>query len=187
MNKRKLFIDYDSTIVNSIKRICEMYNEEYINHPKFIPARWYLVEKWDFADQCKLAPKGLVTYYFNREDFFNEKLEFMENAEEIINRLNSKFDIYVPSLGYKDNLYFKEEWLKKKMPFVNFIGCSSNDCKDKSHIDMSGGIIIDDHIDNLKTSNADIKICYGDIYDWNKNWTGIRKWNWYEIYDFLME
>lgn len=39
---------------------------------------------------------------------------------------------------------------------------------------------------NLVTSNAKLKILYGDLYDWNKDWNGIRKWNWYEVYDFLM-
>jgi 5'(3')-deoxyribonucleotidase len=52
---------------------------------------------------------------------------------------------------------------------------------------MSNGIIIEDNAKNLENSNANIKICYGDIYDWNKNWNGIRCWNWTEVYDFLME
>jgi 5'(3')-deoxyribonucleotidase len=186
MDKRKLFIDYDSTIVNSIKRICQMYNHEYVNHPKFKPAVDYLVEKWDFTDQLKLAPKGLVTYYFNRKDFFDEKLEFMENAEEIIHKLSEKFDIYVPSLGNDDNLYYKERWLQEKLPFVKFIGCNFDDVEDKKHIDMSGGILIDDCTKNLDSSNAELKICYGDLYDWNKDWQGKRCWNWYEVLDYLL-
>lgn len=187
MNKRKLFIDYDSTIVNSIKRICQMYNDEYVFHPKFKPAMWQFVETWDFKDQCPLALEGLITYYFNREDFFNENLEYMENAKEIIEKLSTKYDIYVPSLGYRDNLYYKEIWLKENLPFVKFIGCNFDDVDDKKHIDMSNGILIDDCAKNLITSDAEVKICYGDTYDWNKNWDGIRKWNWYEIYNFLME
>lgn len=187
MEKRKLFIDFDSTITNSIKRICEMYNEEYVNHPKFKPARWQFVETWDFKDECPLAPNGIITYYFNRADFFNEKLEFMENAKDIIDKLRYKFDIYIPSLGYKDNLYYKEEWLKEKLPYAKYIPCNFNNVEDKKHIDMSDSILIDDCAKNLESSNADIKICYGDIYDWNKDWKGKRCWNWYEVYEFLME
>lgn len=187
MDKRELYIDFDSTIVNSIKRICEMYNDEYINHPKFKPAKWYLVEQWDFKDQCPLAPKGLITYYFNREDFFNEKLEFMENAKEILYKIDTKFDIFVPSLGYSANLEYKECWLKNNLTFIKeFIPCDFNEYDDKKHIDMSNGIIIEDNAKNLESSNANIKICYGDIYDWNKNWNGKRCWNWYEVYNFLM-
>lgn len=187
MDKRKLFIDFDSTIVNSIKRICEIYNKKYISHLDFIPAKWYLVEKWNFSDQCTLAAKGEVPLYFNRKEFFNKQLEFMDNAEEIINKLCTKFDVYVPSLGLDNNLKYKEQWLNKHFPYIKFIPCSFNTCSDKKHIDMSDGILIDDLVSNLESSNATTKICFGDIYDWNKNWNGIRCWNWYEIYNFLME
>ena len=52
---------------------------------------------------------------------------------------------------------------------------------------MSGGILIDDSANNLITSNADVKkICYGDIYEWNKDWEGKRCWNWYEVREYLI-
>ena len=62
-----------------------------------------------------------------------------------------------------------------------FIGVDINRYSDKSHIDMSGGIIIDDEINNLLTSNAPQKICFGDVCEWNKDWTGERLFNWIEV------
>lgn len=62
--------------------------------------------------------------------------------------------------------------------------------KNKSHIDMSGSLFIDDSAHNLETSNAEIKICFGEIYPWNKNWDGKHYWNWnmiYQIYKAELE
>lgn len=187
MDKRKIFLDFDSTICNSIKQICKKYNENYTNHPKFKPARWQFVEKWDFADECPLAGKTVITSYFN-EAYFHNGIEFMKNAEEVINILSTKFDIYVPSLGYTNNLLGKEKWLKENLPCIKeFIPCHFDEYKDKAHLDMTGSIIVDDCASNLITSNADIKICYGDLYDWNKSWDGKRCWNYYELKEFLMD
>ena len=30
-------------------------------------------------------------------------------------------------------------------------------------------------------------ICYGDVYEWNKDWTGFRAKNWQDIKQFLMK
>ena len=50
---------------------------------------------------------------------------------------------------------------------------------------MSDGIFVDDSAQNLFTSNAKVKICFGDEYEWNKNWNGIRCFNWCELYNLL--
>lgn len=47
---------------------------------------------------------------------------------------------------------------------------------------MSGSLFIDDSAHNLTTSNADTKICFGEIYSWNKEWNGKRYWDWNMIY-----
>lgn len=55
---------------------------------------------------------------------------------------------------------------------------------------MSGSLFIDDSAHNLTTSNAEIKICFGEIYPWNKNWDGKHYWNWnmiYQIYKAELE
>ena len=57
---------------------------------------------------------------------------------------------------------------------------------DKSHIDMSDSIFIDDSYKNLATSNAKEKICFGDKYSWNEQWEGKRLLNWMEVRDYLL-
>lgn len=187
INRRKLYIDYDNTLVNSVKRICDIYNEDYKDHSKFKEAKWYLVEDWNFITQCPLAGRKVVDDYFNRREFFNYELEFMENAYEIVNKLSVEFDIYIVSMGNSENLKYKEEWIESNLPFVKeFIPVNFDSYQDKSHIDMSNGILIEDCASNLETSNADCKILYGDIFDWNKNYKGKRCWNWTEVYNYLL-
>lgn len=184
---KKIYLDFDGCITNSIKKICEMYNEDYRDCNIFKPAKWYLVNTWSFEDQCPLASRDEIDDYFNQKRFFDNKLEFMENAEEVINKLSEHFDIYVVSMGNEKNLTYKEGWLENNLPYIKgFIGCNFDEVSDKSHIDMSGEIFIDDSANNLETSNSELKILYGDIYSWNKNYKGIRKFNWYEVYEFLV-
>lgn len=57
---------------------------------------------------------------------------------------------------------------------------------DKSSVNMCNSIFIDDHEDNLLSSNAKTKICFGKEYDWNKNWTGERCLNWREVEKLLL-
>jgi len=51
---------------------------------------------------------------------------------------------------------------------------------------MSDGIIIDDHGNNLITSNADTKICFGEIKEWNEDWEGLMASNWKELGEMLL-
>ena len=185
--KKKLFLDMDGCITNSVKKICDIYNFIYKDYEKFEPARDYMVNTWDFSDECKLAKKEEINDYFNREEFFDENLEFMENAEEIIYKLSERFDIYIVSMGNKPNLKYKKQWLNEKLPYIKgFIGCDFEEVSDKSSVNMEGSIFIDDSANNLETSNAEILVCYGDIFEWNKNYKGKRCWNWYEVEKYLM-
>ena len=57
-------------------------------------------------------------------------------------------------------------------------------CKnyDKSHVDMSNSIFVDDSIRNLETSSAKYKILYGEYMDWNNtNIEFIRCKNWLDL------
>lgn len=47
---------------------------------------------------------------------------------------------------------------------------------------MNGGLFIDDSAHNLETSNAETKICFGEIYPWNMEWNGKHCWDWNIIY-----
>ena len=51
---------------------------------------------------------------------------------------------------------------------------------------MSGAIFIDDIKENLETSNAAIKILFGDDYDWNAGWDQCRCYDWIDVLRFII-
>lgn len=105
----------------------------------------------------------------------------MSWAEKVLDDLKNIYEITIVSSGYSPNLVAKELWINKHLPYCNFIGVNLKEYKDKSHINMQDGIFIDDSMQNLVTSNAILNICFGDDYEWNKNWQGIRCRNWMDV------
>ena len=88
--------------------------------------------------------------------------------------------------GYSPNLKAKEIWVNENLPYCQFIGVNLKEYSDKSHIDMGkNSIFIDDSSHNLTTSSAEYKVCFGDIYDWNKDWDGKRCYNWSDVRDYI--
>ena len=173
----------DGCIVNTIKCICSLYNEDFQYYKNFIPINWWEVNTWDFAE-CNCATPEYINTYFNQQRFF-DRIEYMDWAEKILDILNKYFEITIVSSGYLPNLIAKEKWVKEHLPYCSFIGVNLKEYKDKSHIDMSDSIFIDDSASNLKTSNAAIKICFGDEYPWNNKWKGIRCANWHEVENYI--
>ena len=167
-----------------MKVIADLYNEDFCYYKKFKFVKWEDINSWDF-DECELASSKYINMYFNQPRFF-KRVEFMDNAEEIIPMLAQKYDIYIVSHGYSPNLRLKRVWIEQHMPYVKgFIGVNLKDHRDKSCVDMSGGIFIDDTAKNLETCNAKTRICFGDDYPWNCKWRGVRCRNWYDIGRFL--
>ena len=72
------------------------------------------------------------------------------------------------------------------MPYAEYIGVNFKEYDDKSHIDMSDGIYVDDNMKNLNT-NAIENICFGDLYEWNKCWNGKRCFNWTDLENYIKE
>ena len=185
MSKPKIYCDYDSTIVNTIKAIVDLYNEDFKYYKKYEYVHWTDIRRWDFLE-CNCAKSEYINTYFNQQRFF-DRVEFMDNAEEILKRLSKKYEIIIVSLGYSPNLRAKEYWIKEHMPYAKFIGVNMKKYKNKNHIDISDGFLyIDDKSSNLNT-NAKYQVCFGDIYDWNEDWEGKRCFNWYEVEKYLEE
>lgn len=131
------------------------------------------------------ATEEQITSYFGQPRFF-DKIEYMDNALEVIEELvNEGYEICIVSMGTTQNLTGKKIWINEHLPNIEFIGCNFNQYKDKSHIDMSDGILIDDEKRYLDKNSADVSICFGDEYEWNREWTGIRCHNWYDVKRYL--
>ena len=146
--------------------------------------------------------------YFNTPRFF-DNLDFMYQADTFIWLLSYQFDFVIVSHGNSPNLKLKKMWIDKKLKLfinntrmlnqgsVDFIGVDFHNHKDKSHVDMSDGIFVEDTYDNLITSNAKHKIVFGEQYPWNADnevnrETGLaesytRCKNWMELYQEIIQ
>lgn len=170
----------EGVIADCIKAICDLYNEDYALYDNFKPAKWYEVEEWNFSDQCPLMSKKEMYSYFDNPRLF-EKMEFMGNAKEVIERLSNKYNIIIVTKGTDKNFELKKQWLEKHLDCaIEFIGVPTY-IMCKKNVDMSGGVFLDDRADNVEHSNAKVKIVFGDIYEWNRDWNGTRCFNWYDV------
>lgn len=183
-SKKRIFIDWDNCISDTILTVVSLYNEDYSAYPDFKFIYPHQIETWGF-EELKLAKREYINMYFNQPRFF-EKFNYMDNAKEVLDILKDHFDITVVSSGNPPNLKLKDKWVKENMPYARFEGVDRNIYKDKSHVDMTGEVFIDDYDLNLETSNAATKICFGDTYSWNENWGGIRCFNWYDVLRILL-
>lgn len=178
---KKIYLDFDGCIVNSIAAIVSLYNEDFCYYKDYHPVNWWDVENWGFSE-CNCASEEYINSYFNQKRFF-DRLEYMPWAKEVISILQKFYDITVVSHGYSPNLKLKEEWIRKNLPGVKFIGVNLKNHKDKSCVDMTGVAFIDDNSLNLQTCNARYKFRFGDEYEWNKDWRGKCLYNWTDIYN----
>lgn len=179
---KECILDFDGVIVNSIKKIVEMYNTDFAYYENFKYVRWWEVQSWDF-EECTLATKDYINSYFNQPRFFSG-LEFMDNFEEVVLRLISEgYHFSIVSLGFKPNLIGKKLFIAQNMPYIDqFIGINLEEQNNKSGIDMRQAIFLDDSAHNLLTSNAAHKIVFGDVYPWNQDWRSLRCFNWWDFY-----
>jgi 5'(3')-deoxyribonucleotidase len=184
MDKIKVYVDFDSTLVNSTKRLVEMLNIKFNKN-----ADWTKIKKYNCEDLFQEVTPEQVTEIFASKDFFYN-LHIFDNANEVLSIHRSIFDYEITTIGTSENLYWKERWCNQylEFPFV-FNGIMKNEMgKGKDVCDMSGGIIIDDHIDNIFTSNATHKILYKGKYEteWNtipsdSNITALIAKHWLEV------
>jgi 5'(3')-deoxyribonucleotidase len=182
---KRIFMDFDGVIVNSRKAYCDTYSQLYAGCEHYVHPNWRNVEEWDLSKLCPLSREDLFGH-----DLFFYDLEFMGGAKQHLESLSRKFDISICSIGTYDNITHKSNWIKHKLPFMTsaiFINPNHDYRAGKSVINMKDSIFIDDVSLNLDSSNAEIKICYGDVFSWNNDWEGTRCATWNELYKELMK
>lgn len=189
MEKIKLFLDFDGTIANSNKAICDYYNYHYNDREGFVMADWTKVKEWNYTDQCPLFEEGAVKKYFSSANFF-KSLEPMEGAIDTIKTLQDYFKIIIVTIGTQQNIQHKTKWINKYFPDIETIYIfNGQECiMDKSIIDMWEGVLIDDALGNLESSNASIRIIFGEETSFNKTNDPEyqRLVNWQEVLYFML-
>lgn len=163
LNPRRYYIDFDSTLVNSVKAIVCILNNQYNKHVDYKD-----INEWDFSDHFKIDSKGVLTL-FDSEEFFNI-VEFYDGALEFLKENINKVTII--SKGNPTNLKLKGEFLAKNgLSEIKYIGLPLN--KSKGCISMTDCVFIDDVTSNLYETNATYKIQFREFDEdksWNSGW-----------------
>lgn len=188
--KRKFFIDFDNTIIDTIQAYVDTYNELYCNHPQFKTAESHLVNQYNMKDQCDLIEN--VLDIFEHPLFFKFAELINENTFEVLEKLNCKYQLIVCSIGTPINISRKALYLKNKLPFIkDYILISNPTCKmNKSLVNMQNSLFLDDIPSNLFSSNANEEDLYlfGKRYSWNDENLWRDNWlkNWSEVEEMLL-
>jgi len=190
--KKDLYIDFDSTIVNSDKAISAIYNKKYKDFENFTPAIWEIHENWAYKKICPLIhiheehPAGVILKYFNSNDFFKH-LEFYENAKEIIQQLVHKYNVIICTSAFPLNASHKVLWIEENIPEIDEIIILINKAGHgygKSRVPMmeQNSIFIDDHPKNLYSTKASQKYLFKlSPTDYNGDWDGPIVSSWKQI------
>ena len=171
VNKKKptAFIDLDCVTLETVRCIVELYDLDFHDKPGYKKVDWTKIDSWDFLE-LSLATKEVIDGYFNQQRFF-DRVEMIDGAKEAIDYLSNFYNIVFVSHGEDLNLHLKEKYVNEHFPYARFIGVKLSEHYDKSCVDMSGegNVFIDDMSKNILGSNADIRICFGKDYEWNKD------------------
>lgn len=183
--KCRLFVDFDGTVSDSITNLSRMYNEEFKNHPDFVPAVPENGWSWGLMEICPLKQKQLMDY-FKSEDFF-KNIVFFPDALPVLYQLNLNYEVYICTIGVPENLEWKTKYFRMYLPQFKYILINNEDCTmNKDMVNMSEGLFMDDSLANLNSSNAQWKFVYGKELQFNENAPYPRLANWAEVKKALL-
>ena len=177
MTKLKIVIDLDSTILDTGATLYKIYQND-----KGVTKKYHTDYDWNFNN---LIPKEDLPYIFSlfidKRLYADEYVTTIPNSISIINKLSEKHEVIIATKHREERISNTLNWVNKVIPNVKIVFLSSFD---KSEITIDSDLFIDDRLDALNSSNANFNICFGD-YQWNKEWTGIKITDWYDIERFV--
>lgn len=164
-----LFLDFDETLVESIDACLDILNKMYnTNYSKND------VTTWNFSNIFSDLNDEKVECLFRSRDFF-DVLKFKNGAKELLSDPKWEHKIFVVTKGTTENLKLKKEWfVSQGFKHIPMILLPTN--VSKKVIDMSDGILVDDHQDNLNETNAKVKILFENVKnaEWNDKYSGLK-------------
>lgn len=170
MSKRKIILDFDNCIADSIDAIVKAFN--IVDCTDYGDSK--LVRKWNMNDLIPRANDKSIEQMFNSHLFWNN-LKLYDGVLEFFEKYQDR--IIICSIGSIENQVKKLQWIHSKFGRVDMLPVVTDMCVhpksiDKSYIDMSDCIYVDDSLNNLLISNAKYKILYSDRgfdCEWNKD------------------
>jgi 5'(3')-deoxyribonucleotidase len=173
----KIIVDFDSTIADTHSAVLEVYRKDTGDYSTNINNAG-----WDIAEISPLWTPVQRNDIFARKELF-EYLNPIPFAVEVLKSLQDKgHEIIICTVHRPDGIYYKSQWIKKYLPFINKVIYIDGWTGYKSMID--GDMLIDDHIGNLETSICTYKVCFGN-YQWNRDWKGMRANDWFDAHHII--
>lgn len=174
---RKLYIDVDNTLINSVAASVHVWNK-YHQPPSKKPVDYRKVYKWDMTDVCKGINQSIVVDIFESDEFFKVAQPHKDVLPTLRLLQKEGYEIIAHSIGTTNNLIKKMAYLERAFGKLlsgyiminNGFECTMN----KSILNFADGVIVDDHVKNLTSSNAPIRICAKmNKGEWNSVWSGL--------------
>ena len=164
----KIFFDFDNTLVNTTAAFCE-YVKWTFDDVCISP---FDVREYDFSDQMKFSKDQLINAFSSDKLF--EYLRPYTGVRNVLEELQKSglFEIYLVSNCSAESATKKLKWLHEfqfDRYFTGKLMLDINKPYDKSLIDMSNSIFVDDHVLNHLSSNAKYKYAFveaGTVRNW---------------------
>lgn len=162
-----IYLDCDDTILYSSEAVIRILNKKYGTNKTIDD-----LKDWNYRSIVPQVTKQEILDIYESKEFWKEA-EFNKDFLKTYKKLKKSFIWKIVSRGTKGNLAYKKKFLKRKIGKLEFedleIVHSDQSNLPKSHIDMSGGIQIDDNMDCLKGSSAAIRVLFQDrSFIWNQ-------------------
>lgn len=177
MKKKVLFLDMDEVLAKTIKKVLELYNNEYGLNVKYED-----ITDWNLTKFQKENTD--IIKYFHQDNFFYD-LEPYEDTLTYVPKLYEKFDLYVATTpSNQKSIIDKIRWLEKYFPFIK----KERQIYIHNKSLLIGDVIVDDAPYNVL--NAKVKLPILMKRPWNEKITNnkiIKLNNLEEVYRYFVE
>ena len=137
----RIIIDMDEVIADPMGEMIRWYNDQYGAEPD----KDKMAGSWVKGFPEEHQP--LIMERLRSPGFFRH-LPVMEDAVDVLRRLNERYEIFIVSaaMEFPNSLKDKYDWLMEHFPFFSWKQIALTGSKDL----VFGDFMIDDHVKNLK-------------------------------------
>ena len=177
MPKKRIAIDMDEVMTDSIGRFIQLYQKEFNEDLSDLRLPGRTLDNTVPADRL-----ATVKHYPHQKDFFKD-LDIKPGCQEVVKQLQEQYEIYVVTAAMEFELCFtdKFDWLKQHLPFIPWTHIVF--CGDKSIIGTD--YLLDDSERNLKTFTGTPLVFTAPHNAHLTAYTRLN--NWQEVADYFLK
>ena len=163
VDKQTIYLDVDDVVLNSRSTAVKIFREQYGGGGE--------ERSWTFKTTRRGISQNEIIRVFDSEEFWSRvhyKDEFMiPFMEEIL--IPWRYNVILVTKGDEGNIKHKWDMLSGRFDFdrVGFLALDNDESKSRVH--MWEGIQIDDNYENLRDTDARVKILFREVDDSDYN------------------